>query len=129
MKDPDRFTQAEVEKAACSAMDNHSQALPEETRSSLAQARSKALQSPRKSGIRIGGYPMPRASLYLGGAIAASITAVSLNLGLHQAEITPVPENNFLPALTEVGELDETEWALIQDLEFALWLAEVNIDE
>lgn len=68
-----------------------------------------------------------------GGAIAASCAALSLTLVLRQPgadEFLPLDAaDSFALGDTQesiflIAEMDETEWDLVQELEFALWLSE-----
>lgn len=94
-----------------------------------------------------------KAPVYWGGAIAASVTAVAISLALKQPALTTDPTSPIelaSPTIspTEMGQLavrngvedsansflvltdmDDTEWQLIQELEFALWLTEFGDEQ
>lgn len=120
-----------TEQAARSALDQNQQELPEHITSALAAARRKAMlaaesEQVSKPSAKI--YAFDRPKLVWSGAIAASVTALALSLAL-QNPTTDIPvEADYLLTLAELEGLDDTEWQLVQDLEFALWLSELGED-
>jgi hypothetical protein len=116
----------QLEKAARRALDDHLDKLPEDITSALAAARKKALES-----AAAGESAQPTAKIYSfnrrqmawSGAIAASVTALALTLALQPPGADTPLEADYLLTLAELEDLDDTEWALVQDLEFALWLS------
>lgn len=117
--------QNQIEKAARSALDQNLDELPEDITSALAAARAKALRAAEDGSsqktARI--YRFDRAKVIWSGAIAASVTALALTLSLQQPGTELPADADYLLTLAELESLDETEWALVQDLEFALWLS------
>lgn len=120
-----------IEQAARRALDQNQQELPDHITSALAAARKKAVlaaesdQTPKPS-ARI--YTFDRPKLVWGGAIAASVTALALSLALQNPASDMPVEADYLLTLAELESLDDTEWQLVQDLEFALWLSELDED-
>jgi hypothetical protein len=130
--------QKHAEQAARSALDQNMQELPEDIASALAAARKMAIQSAEQSEdsnqptaalFNLRSYQFDRPKMIWSGAIAASVTALALTLALQQPGADFPVEADYLLTLTELESLDDTEWALVQDLEFALWLSEVDLGE
>ena len=127
--------QKRIEQRARDVLDQNSQDLPEEITSALSAARMRAMEAARaqdgseKPSAKI--YSFTQTRVVWSGAIAASVTALALTLALQQpgADL-PTESADYLLSLAELESLDDTEWALVQDLEFALWLSELGeLDE
>lgn len=125
--------QSPAEQAARSALDQNLQELPEGITSALRVARTKALEAassmdtPQRTTAKI--YSFDRKKAVWSGAIAASVTALALTLALQNPATGIQAEADYLLSLAELEGLDDTEWALVQDLEFALWLSELGPSE
>lgn len=96
----------------------------------LAMAKAAELEQQNK----VVAFPSQRAKIIWSSAIAASVTAIAISLSLQQPNIgLPLEADNLSESLPEslatLTDLDETEWQLIQDLEFALWLSQLTEDE
>lgn len=120
-----------TEQASRSALDQNQQALPDHITTALADARKKAMltaesEQPPKPTAKI--YAFDRPKLVWSGAIAASVTALALSLALQNPASDIPVEAEYLLTLAELESLDDTEWQLVQDLEFALWLSELGED-
>jgi|SaaInl5LU_22_DNA_1037371.scaffolds.fasta_scaffold02042_12 hypothetical protein len=128
----ERDKQNGTERAANEALDQTLQQLPEDITSALAAARQKAIASAAdESSVKTTAtiYQFDRPKMMWSGAIAASVTALALTLSLQQPGVDlPVNNADDLLSFTEIGVLDETEWELVQDLEFALWLSQLSDD-
>ena len=126
-------------EAARASLDKSVDDMPQNLSAALAAARQNALEAgsnaettEKESNVVPLRPALDRSKMVWGGAIAASCAALALTLVLRQ------PGEEFLPldagdsfALQEaedsmflLTEMDETEWDLVQELEFALWLSE-----
>lgn len=131
--------QSPIEQATRSALNQNLQELPEDITSALAAARKKALEAamsmnesgqPRQTNSPTAKiYQFDRNKMIWSGAIAASVTALALTLALQNPGADIPIEADYLLTLAELESLDDTEWALVQDLEFALWLSEMGPSE
>lgn len=136
--------ESKVLAAANESLDQSVDTMPDELTSALAAARAKALASVESSDA--GGAdksegskvvqlraPLGRTGLVWGGAIAASCAALTLSFVLRQpgSELLPLDvgvEGTYAleaeDSMLFLAEMDNTEWELVQELEFALWLSE-----
>ncbi len=122
---------AKTEHMAREALDQNLRQIPEEITSALEAARKKALATAQEDSVQSGArvYHLDRPKIIWGGAVAASVTALALSIALQQpGQDLPASNGEELLGFAEIGALDETEWALIQDLEFALWLSQLSDD-
>lgn len=63
---------------------------------------------------------------WVGGLMAAGIAAVVL---MQQPTTMPAVPDSAQDVVFSMAELDDTEWDLVQDFDFALWLSQLDPDE
>lgn len=125
--------------SARESLDQSVEQMPEDLSAKLAAARAKAMASAENpDGADLDSKVVSIQSridknrLVWGGAIAASCAALTLTLALWQPSgedfllldgegSYALDAENSMLILTE---MDNTEWELVQELEFALWLSE-----
>lgn len=98
------------------ALDESARALPEHVEIKLQQARKKALNAANQSSANW-------SKTFV--ALAACISLiVPLWLGFSSHNTEDMVEIQSLDLMVSLAEIDEEEWELVDDLEFALWLNE-----
>ena len=100
------------------ALDESESAIPDSVQSKLAQARAHALREKDHKSKSWTKEWM---------AVAACITLIVpiwLGLQTDQQDLDSIASNDGLDLMVSFAELDEEEWELVDDLEFALWLTE-----
>lgn len=129
-------------ETARASLDQSVDEMPDDISSALAAARQRAMQratsadstSPEidRSNVVEGHFSSKRNRMVWGGAMAASCAALTLSLVLQQSGTDASLPLNLEGSLAFdeedsmliLAEMDETEWGLVQELEFALWLSE-----
>jgi hypothetical protein len=137
-------------EAARQSLDQSVDKMPEDLSAALVAARQRALgahsaagsdnETSAPSNVFQLRSSFGRNRMLWGGAIAASCAALTLTLVLRQPggdEFLPVGSGDSFTLDTQdylledaegsvllLAEMDETEWDLVQELEFALWLSE-----
>lgn len=123
------YPEKQIEQAAKQALEN--EPLSESVTYGLSEARKLALA--RAAELQQGGkanvllFPRQYKKIFWSGAVAASVTAIALTVVLKQPTAAlPFETADSLLFLTE---MDETDWQVVQDLEFTLWLSELSDDQ
>ena len=111
----DRITEKDIARQAKQALDESEQQVSDSVRAALAEARAKALSHAADK----------RKTNWLTPSLAAAASTV-LAVGIWFATQTPGVDAPLdgMELMVSLAELDETEWELVDDLEFALWLSE-----
>lgn len=121
--------QSQALDKARGCLDDSVDTMPAELSARLAQVRSQAMSSSTVD--QPSGRPFFIKNQWIwSGAIAASCVALAITFGLRQ----PGPDSMELlqpeteESLLLLADMDETDWQLVQELEFALWLSEYGDD-
>jgi len=118
MKNNDELNQ-KIQKA----LNNSTQDLPEHITDGLLQARKKALAAQTTKQASPSSYRAWNKELM---AIAACISLIVPVWFLSAPESKSPIEVQSMDLMVSFAELDDDEWELVDDLEFALWLSEQN---
>ncbi len=104
------------------ALDESVKTLPDHVQSQLAKAREQALLAHKEKGqvLPFNGHWSKELI-----ALAACVSLiVPIWFGLSSYQSNTVMEPQGLELMVSLAEMDEEEWELVDDLEFALWLNE-----
>ena len=111
----ERMTENDLEQQAKRALDQSEQQVPDSVRAALAAARSKALAQ---------AAPRPKSNWLTPSLAAAASTVLALGIWFATQGPTVNAPLDSMELMVSLAELDETEWELVDDLEFAIWLSE-----
>lgn len=111
----ERMTDNDLEQQAKRALDQSEQQVPDSVRAALAEARSKALAQ---------AAPRPKSNWLTPSLAAAASTVLALGIWFATQGPTVNAPLDSMELMVSLAELDETEWELVDDLEFAIWLSE-----
>lgn len=104
------------------ALEGSAQALPEHVQKKLAAARKKALLA-HQTKQHVAATKMTWSKELM--AVAACVCLiVPIWLGLSTSQTSDLLEPQGLELMISFAELNDEEWELVDDLEFALWLSE-----
>lgn len=121
MKD-DKTLESQIKHSLDSSVDD----LPEHIQARLAQARAEALKAKAQKGKVIQFKSNWTKELLAVAACVSLIVPIWLNTSSDHSTSDGLPSQG-LDLMVSLAEMDDEEWELVDDLEFALWLNEQSI--
>lgn len=118
MKD-DKTLESQIKRTLDSSVDD----LPEPIQARLAQARAEALKATARKGKVIQFRSNWTKELLAVAACVSLIVPIWLSTSSDHSSSDGFPSQG-LDLMVSLAEMDEEEWELVDDLEFALWLNE-----
>ena len=104
------------------ALDESVKTLPDHVQSQLAKAREQALLAHKEKGLVLPFNGHWSKELIALAACVSLIVPIWFGLSSYQSNTVMEPQG--LELMVSLAEMDEEEWELVDDLEFALWLNE-----